>query len=258
MSRRHLAFMLSCSCALVLFGFGCKKSAPVGVVPEPIIHLQPVGTPVPLPKATPPSSATPEPKKPNVTTPSPQTPPAHDDYSDQQIIYLRKVMANLNSASSFRADLTIPSDDNVASGTIEFVRSVGLHGLLSIGGSLQAEVYIVGADVLFRSNTSTWTNIGNTTEGAQVKQLFQSTLSGTDQAGITISETARFSPTKDDPSGCRLYSFTQYTPEGNKLPLKVCVKNDLPVSISSPAAGGTVEIRYRDFNQWITISPPKL
>ncbi len=120
-----------------------------------------------------------------------------------------------------------------------------------------AEIYLIGSDIYFRSNTSTWQNLGSSNEGKQAIALFRSAFSlDSDGAAQVISDTARMQAITDDPEGCRLYSFTQYTPEGKKVGIQMCVKDDLPTRLVSQTESGNVIITYKDFNQPIDILPP--
>lgn len=246
MFSRSRLLVFSCFCVLVLFGFGCKKSTPPpGSIPAPLPTI-PTTTNLP----TPPNEQQPKP----IET-SPQSTPRPEGYVEPEITYLRQVMLNLSQAKSFKTAIAIPSDQGTATGNVEFVKQIGLHGTLTIPGGNQSEVYILGSDIYFRANTTTWSDLSRSPEAANIKNLFESSLSFT--AGTsTITGTARMISTKDDPSGCRLYTLSQYTSDENKVTFQICVKDDLPAKIISQSSTGRIEVAFREYNQFIKLESP--
>ncbi len=244
MLRSHLVFA-SCCTLLLVGGFGCRKPGTLTNV-APLPNTLPVtGAPKTVPKQiapTPPLAAT-----------TPEAPPKKSSLPD--IIYLRGVLNRFAQSSSFRANFTAPLAQASASGTVEFVRNKGLHGVMDLPGPTRAEVIVLGVDVYFRSNTSSWVNLGASSEGKQIAALFQSALSlNADNISDALTDTTEITAILNDPTGCRQYIFQ---PSATRNAMEICVKNDLPVRISSVIDQQMTQVHYRDFDQPMTIAAPK-
>lgn len=226
---------------LVFAGFGCKKRTTGTLYPVPSISGGVKAT------TTPPVYV----KDPN--KPKDQEPGLNPD-----IVTLRQVMKNLVAAQSFRAKMLIPTEEGQMNGDIEFARGKGLHGVLNLPNQSTTEIYLMGNDILFRANTSSWTNLAFTPEGVRMAALFSSAFS-LQGAGTTstISDSARMTSITDDPSGCKLYVFQQPVGgTGLTERVQICVKDNLPMFFRVRTQAGDVEVAYRDFNQKIDIIRP--
>ncbi|HEU0051407.1 MAG TPA: hypothetical protein VFQ60_05135 [Patescibacteria group bacterium] len=243
MTRRHSFLLLICSLVLLsAFGFGCKKT------PPPTQHNSYLDDITPLTRMVG--------SKPKQTTQpqAPQPAPVPQKAPDQNLIALKQAVQQFGSVKSFRASLVIPTAAGSVTGTVEFARGTGLHGMLNLPEAIVTEIYLLGNSVLFRANTSTWTDLSGTTEGKQVADLFQNAFSVSDgNADITIPADAQIIGTGTDPSGCRLFIYAARSQAGTT---QVCVKNGLPIRFLSQAPLGNVEVSYRDFNQPIRIQSP--
>ena len=229
---------------LVFVGFGCKKSSSGIIYPLPSA----INTPISV-STTRPAPYVKDPKKPK----------DQETGTDAQILLLRQVMKNLVSARSFRAKMSVPTETGTMHGDIEFSRGQGLHGMLTLSDQSTTEIYLIGQDVLFRVNTSTWTNFAFTPEGTRLARLFGSAFSlqgyGTTS---TISDSARITSVHEDPSGCTLYVFRQPVADtGSFEKIQICVKDHLPSFFRVATQVGNVEVHYRDFNQTIPIVYPR-
>ncbi len=227
-----------------LLGFGCKK--------DPVIKP---GTNYPVDAAYP-VVRKPSTDKTAATVTSTQNktqPVTAPTKKDPDITYLQKVMENFDAANSFRATLSIPIKDGTATGSVELSRATGLHGKLAMPTNITTEIYLVGSDIFFRANTSTWENLTNTEEGKQLAELFRIAFSVDGSGSTAIPDTAQIMGTGRDPSGCKLYVYTEPDRNGSN---QICVKDDLPVRVVSQMDYGNVEVYYRDFNQPITITAP--
>ncbi len=228
---------------LILTGFGCKTRTTGMTYPIPISITTPRAV-----SSTPPAIFIKDPKKPKDVEPG----------TSPDIILLRQVMKNLIAANSFRAMMSIPTENGTMQGDIEFSRGKGLHGLLKLPNQSSTEIYLVNQNVLFRANTSTWTNLAFTPEGTRLATLFGAafSLQGTGTSS-TISDSARILSTYDDPSGCKLYIFQQPIAESTGYEkIDICVKDNLPQFFRVATQSGNVEIHYRDFNEKIEIVSP--
>ena len=235
MFRSRLVFA-GCLVLLVVSGFGCR---------QPVVQKNVA----PLPSAPPVIPPTLAVQK-QVTPPAP---PAKKS-SLPDIIYLRGVLNRFAQSTSFRANFSAPVAQAYASGNVEFVRGKGLRGTLDLPGPTRAEVVVLGADVYFRSGTSTWINLGVSSEGKQIAALFQSALSLNAEAiGSALTDTTEITSVTEDPAGCRQYIFL---PNATRNAMEICVQNDLPVRISSRVDNQVTQVHYKDFNQPITITAP--
>lgn len=239
MSFSRFGIALLCS-SLVLAGFGCKK-------PEARKDLRNALAQAPaftVPKITAP-------------TPSPYKSKG-DTEGAPEVMTVRQAVKNLAQADSFRATIIIPAPDGTARGEMEFVRGKGMHAGLSFPGAPGAEFYLKANQLVFRSGTSSWQNIGASEQGVQIRRLFQQAFPTVESTSTAfISKSARFTSIKDDPSrNCKMYEFNQYTLTGDKQRVKVCIQNSLPIYVSTPVADGDLETTYRDFNQTIPMDFP--
>jgi len=235
MNRSRLLIALLLGSSLILFGFGCKKPAAPKMYTD--FEAMMPKTPALVQKTTAPAAA-----------------PTPTKTADPNAYYLREVMKNFDRVKSYKAVVTIPTPDGPVTGNIEFVRTTGLHGLLLFSQNRKTEIYLLGEDIYFRVNTSSWENLSATPEGKQVSVLFQSAFSlGDNGSAAILPESARVVGTANDPSGCRLFLVASDSPQ---VPLQICVKNDLPVRVTSPASAGPVEVRYSDYDKPITLVAP--
>ena len=231
--QRLVPLVLLCG-SLALFGFGCKKMP----APKPFVNFENALASLP-----------------RVTAPQLAATSTHAKPADPNIIYLRSVMKNFDKASSFRADVTIPSPQGNVTGNIEVVRATGLHGTLRFPQNRTTEIYLLGSDVFFRANTSTWSNLGATDEGKQVSSLVRAAFSLSDnESAAVLPDSARVVGTANDPSGCRLFLIASDQPGTTQI----CVKNELPIRLISPSPQGDVTANYRDFGKTITLTAPKI
>lgn len=171
---------------------------------------------------------------------------------------MREALANLSRITSFRANLSIPTGEQTAiRGDLEVNRDGGWHGTLTVPGAPASELYVFGSDVYVRNGTSSWTNVGLTGEGARLATFFHSALAGDEERPtITILDSAKIVSVGDDPSGCILYTFSQAAADGTTITARICIADKLPTLIAVDTPTGPIEIRYRDFNQEITLWPP--
>ena len=245
MPRTRLPLLIAALLVLTASGFGCKKQDSFRgyIIPHSFTGGQVTSTVVAPPKYV---------KDPN-------KPKDVELGTDPSIILLRQVMKNLVSSTAFRADMTIPTAEGTLKGNIEFSRGKGLHGVLHLPSQATTEIYLVGRDILFRSNTSTWTNLAGTPEGIRMASLFGSafSLQGEGGTSTTISDSVRMKSVTDDPAGCKLYVFEQPIIRTELYETtKICVKDNLPQYIRVATANGDISVDYRDFNTSIDIVSP--
>jgi mevalonate kinase len=121
---------------------------------------------------------------------------------------------------------------NPSGGDLAAVVNAGL----TFPGAPGAEFYIKNNQLVFRSGTTSWQDISFNEQGAEIRRLFQQTFPSSEATSTTfISKSARFTSIKDDRSrGCKMYEFTQYTLQGEKQKAKVCIKDSVPVYVSTP------------------------
>ncbi len=232
---------------LPLLGFGCRKPlAPPSLAwrnsSSSSSSLPPSASLPSLPALRPHLGRTPHPDK------RPVAP---------EILYLRQAWHNLLGLKSFRAHLTLPGEQGLITGTIDYVRDHGLHGTLQINDHLTTEIFLRGDQVYFRSNTSSWENMSYTPEGDRLAVFFQIAFpSRSDPHQPLISDSARILETKDDPSGCKRYTFSEYGLGDKKDFTSMCIQNNLPLRVTSYYSDGTTDVQYQDFDAPITLPSP--
>lgn len=242
---RPFAF-LSLLLGLSLFGFGCKQ--PTYASDQPT-NWRGVVQGTPTTKAAPRA----------VTAPAVDTRPYFDKSTPPppELPILRQALQNLVSATSFRATLTLPpadGQDTPMKGELAFSRGDGFRGTISITPSMKSEVLVVGDDVFLRANTSTWQSIGKTPDGKKLRLFFQVAFPDRARSNqILVSDSAHILETKDDPSGCRAYTYTEVLPTGDLSKTVLCIKDALPSYIINEYSEGATEVRYRDINQPVDI-----
>lgn len=245
MPRTRFSLLLVSLCLLAFCGFGCKKQTGYRTYALPSSFTD---ARVPTADSSAPPPATIDPHKPKDV----------EHGTDPDIILLRQVMKNLMAASSFRANMTIPTDNGTLNGDIEFARGKGLHGVLHLPNQSTTEIYLVNQQILFRSGTSSWANLTNTTDGLRLASLFSSAFSlKADSTSTSISDSSRILNVSDDPSGCTLYTFEEpLLGTTSYETTKICVKDNLPQYFRIGTVNGDIVVTYRDFNTDIPVSSP--
>ncbi len=231
---------------LSLFGFGCKQ--PDYQADQPtnwrgVIQGTPSAKPTPTPSAS-----------------SVDTRPFFDNETPiaLEVPLMRQALSNLASATSFRATLKLPpaeGQEMPIRGELSFSRSGGgFRGMIAITPQITSEVLAVGDEVLMRANTSTWQSITKTPDGKKLRLFFQIAFPAQARPNqILVSDSARILETKDDPSGCRAYTYTEVLPSGDLSKTVLCIKDGLPAYIINEYAEGNTEVYYRDVNQPVDI-----
>ncbi len=153
--------------------------------------------------------------------------------------------------------MIVPDPAGKITGEIEFVRQTGVHGTLHLPGPSTSEVYLIGSNIYFRTNTSSWVDLGSKPEGKKAADLFRSAFSLSDKnASLPISGSAQIISITEDPNPCKLYTFSQNTSDDQKQKNEICVRDDLPIRLRTYTAQGVVEITYRDYNAPFDIVSP--
>ncbi len=239
---------LSMLLGLSLFGFGCKQ--PSYKTDQPtnwrgLIQGAPLAKPA-VKRAVAPSVD----RKPffDKITPLPLELPV-----------LRQALKNLATATSFRATLILPPADGqtvTMQGELTFNRNQGFLGTIRITPHITSEVRVTDNEVLMRAGTSTWQSIGQTPDGIKLRLFFQIAFPGQARPNQPlVSDSARILVIKDDPSGCRAYTYTEILPDGDRGKTTLCIQDSLPSYIINEYPEGNTEVRYRDINQPIDIYP---
>lgn len=199
----------------------------------------------PAPRATPLPSVDTKPFFDNVTPVPPE------------VSLLRQALGNLASAHSFHATLKFPpadGQDTPVQGDLLFNRDEGFRGTISITPQMTSEILAVGDEVLMRANTSTWQSIGKTPDGNKLRLFFK--VAFPDQVRpnqVLVSDSARIVEMKDDPSGCRAYTYTEVLPNGDLGKTTLCIQDGLPAYIINEYPEGNTEVHYQDVNKPIDI-----
>lgn len=231
---------------LSLFGFGCKQPKYASDQPTNWRGVIQDTSPKPTPKTVVPPPVNTKPFFDN------ETPPA------LELPLLRQALSNLVSATSFRATLKLPpaqGQDTPMSGELAFNQGQGFRGTISISPQMKSEVLVTGEDVYLRANTSTWQSIGKTPDGKKLRLFFQIAFPGQARPNqILVSDSAHVLETKDDPSGCRAYTYTEVLPGGDLGKTTLCIKDGLPSYIVNEYTEGNTEVHYRDINKTIDIN----
>lgn len=171
----------------------------------------------------------------------------------EDILYLRRVFMNFGRLSSFRADLQIPTDIGIATGSISFVKNEGMEGTLHLPNAIETHVRLRDGRVHFRTATSTWADITDQEDGKHIMALLEESLNLDDRVDAYIPSHAVVTGITRDPEGCRLYRLDVsrgVAPQN----VHICLREEMPVRLSTETSYGTAILRYRDFNKPIVIS----
>ncbi|QQR60581.1 hypothetical protein IPH19_04190 [Candidatus Uhrbacteria bacterium] len=242
MNVRHRTFSIAMlAISLALLGLGCRR---------PGTNINPANTQV-IPTKT--ETATPF--DPNAPRPVDQEGPSPEG------ILARQALKNLSVAKTYRTTMIIPTASGTVKASADVNRDQGILGKLEVPsaqGTLSSEIYIAGETVFFRQNTTTWSNISNTNEGRQFTTLFQNALApdGTDVSRI-VSDNTRTVETKEDATGCTLYTLNQVNAAGKRVPYKICLRNDLPSYLSLQTTAGVLTVTYTDINGPVVVQRPQ-
>jgi hypothetical protein len=235
MRATHL-FLAAGTMSLALFGFGCKKPdqlPDVGVRPS----TSAFGTPV-LPNAP--------------VAPKPKPKPSAE--REVAIANLSKALQALGQTNSFRSQLIAQTPNGSLTGDLEYTKTQGFHGKLRLPGPVDAEILVTDADVFFRTGTSSFQSIKDTQQGMELGQLTRAQFDVAQATSSIFTADTQLLDVRED-FGCRLFVFERdinNTTETNQF----CVKDGLPIYISSATPDRRLEFRYRDFNQPIQFPKP--
>jgi hypothetical protein len=229
---------------LTLSGFGCKKRPAGPSVTQSLLESDQLTA-----FATP----NPEPERPKYKSKE-----KGDRGTPPEVVEMRQTLRNLGETDRFRATMIIPAAEGKATGELEYVKSQGFHGTLSINDRFISEIYKIDDQLYFRHGTSTWQNLTNDDNAKLAASGFEQALKLPDDPAGAIRDNTRITKTENDPSGCKAYDFWQINNEGQKETYRFCIKNGYPVSIIKKTRDGDLEIRYRDINATITLTTPKL
>lgn len=241
MNVRHRSFPIAILVlSLTLVGFGCRR---------PVVNTT-VNTQV-----VPVKTETVTPFDPNAPRPV-----DHEGPSPEGLL-ARQALKNLSTAKTYRTTMIITTASGTVRASADVNREQGILGRLEIPntqGMLSSEISISGKTVFFRQNTSTWSDISKTEEGQQLTDLFQNALTpnGTD-VSLIVSDNTRTVETKEDASGCTLYTLSQVNEEGKRVPYQICIRNDLPSYLSLQTTAGVLTTTYTDINGLVEVKRPQ-
>lgn len=173
------------------------------------------------------------------------------------VLLLREAFRNLARAKSFRANLILPAgtgQSQPTQGEIIFDHEKGLRGKIIISPTIKSDLLLLKETVYFRSGTSTWQDITNTAEADRLQHFFRVAFPGEMRPNqVFVSDSARVLEVKDDPLGCKRYTFDEIMPNGEREQTMTCLQNNVPIYIINQYAEGSTEVRYRDLNQPVEI-----
>ncbi|MCE9585807.1 hypothetical protein K8R04_00625 [Candidatus Uhrbacteria bacterium] len=241
MNVRNRSFPIAIlTISLALFGFGCRR--PGSDVPTNTQVVPVVKEPV---KAFDPNAPRP------VDSEGPST----------EGLLARQALKNLSTAKTYRTTMIIPTASGTVKASADVNREQGIMGRLEVPsaqGALSSEIFISNGTVLFRQNTSTWSDISKTEEGRQFTTLFENALApdGTDVSRI-VSDNTRTVEVKEDATGCTLYTLSQVNESGKRIPYQICLRNDLPSYLSIQTAAGVLTVTYTDVNGQVVVKRPQ-
>lgn len=241
--RLSIVTCASLIASLLLFGFGCRKTNTIDT--ESLRESPSIVKPT---------------KKIDIP-PKPPTKPrsAYTEHAPApEIFYIRQAWRELVGIDTFRARFTLPSASGNVTGSMEYSRDEGVHAEMNLGKQGTSELYILYGDVYFRSNSSTWENVTNTPDGDKLAQFFRIAFPGKNSTStIFISDSATILEIKDDPRGCKQYSYSEFSAERGKEVSRLCIKNNLPMIMNKVYPDGETEIVYFDYNAPLKIGSPR-
>ena len=224
--------------SLVLFGFGCKppESLPdVGVRPRSAFGQ--ANSPAPSAAAT-----VPRPK------------PKSKADRDAAVTELLRALGNLGTTQSFRSQMIAETPNGSMSGDMAYVKDQGFHGKLRLPGPVETEVLVRDTGVWFKTGTSSFQNVTDTPQGLELGQLARSQFDVTQATSSIFSADTDLIDISND-RGCLLYVFERNVNEVTETN-QFCLRDNVPIYISSATPDRRIEFRYRDFNAPITLPKP--
>lgn len=229
MQRPFLALSLLLGACSIL-GFGCRER-PLASISTPGQYYTEMPTTPPVPYVS---------KK------------TADSVTAKEVVEVRQILSNLAKTSSYHSLISVPGTNGDVKAEVLYSRTGGIQGTLqAVGGN--SELYAQGGLIYARYATSSWQEISGSEEGqkalAQMKDSLFINEDGT--SAFLIRDSATVKSVKDDPAGCKLYTFEQsffLRKTTSKQTLDVCVKNSYPVRIKSTSEQGTITIVYDRFD----------
>lgn len=244
MSLRRSFVFVSLLGSLALAGFGCKKADTLPFVSG---NASPNARVI-LPTLSINTKSPEQPTKRRVTSP--------ERLPDPNVLRARDAMIGFNKSQSFRASITIGGKEGIK-GDVSFSHPNGMFGTLTLGNGMKADIALRETRVAVRSNTSTWQEVTDTPEAAQVIELFKAISNRTGENPAYPNPRAKFvSVTDDTVRGCRMYVVSEFMGDRGYQPVQICIKAELPVYFSIPSEDGLIEINYKDIDQPVTVFFP--
>lgn len=175
-----------------------------------------------------------------------------------EVFILRQALSNLGSADSFRASLILPPTEGGTEpikGELLFNRDRGFRGTININPQLKSEVFVINEQVYFRANTTTWENITQQSEGANLLAFFNIAFPTKEGDKTTrVSDKAKILDVSEDQKNlCRRYTYSEIVPNGDLVKTILCIKDGLPSYIVNEYAEGNTEVHYSEVNQKIDL-----
>lgn len=229
MHRPFLALAL-CLGACSVLGFGCReRPLPTVVVPGQA-----------------PSAAPRAPSAPYVSKKTGDSAPA------KEVTEVRQILSNLAKAESYHILISIPGTNGDIKADLFYAQKEGIHSVLHTNAG-SSELYTRDERIFVKYATSSWQDISATDEGQAARTQFRRGLFINDDgtSAFLIRDSAKVASVKDDPAGCKLYTFEQSffrTEETDKQSLEICVKNSYPVRIKSVSNMGAITMSYDRFD----------
>ncbi|MBP9762145.1 hypothetical protein KBD34_00855 [Patescibacteria group bacterium] len=231
--------------SLALTGFGCKKIDTskrnmAGALSNGQVKL-------PTVSVTPEAKAAAE--KPRERKPERQP--------DAEILRIRDVLSSFQKSQTFRAVFTVGGKDGIK-GDLSYNQQKGAYGKLSLKNGQSVDMALQGTRVAIRNSSSTWQELTGTTEGDQMASLLTAVGNRGTLEPIYPSVGARYvSGTDDTTRDCRMHEISQFIGSlGGYQPIRICIKNGLPLYFSIPSEDGLVEIEYRDIDKPVEVFFP--
>lgn len=228
--------------SLALVGFGCKKiehmnGNTTATLANRDVLLPTISVKTPVAKPI-------EPEKPR-KQPHPE------------VLRIRELMTSFQKSTSFRAKMRIGGEGGIQ-GDIAYDQEKGTYGKLMLGNGLTSEMVLYQERVAIKNGTSTWSEITDTPEAAQIMELFKAVTNRATTEPLYPARNARYVSAADDETrGCKMHNLSQFMGNlGGYQPIAFCIANRLPVYFSVPSEDGLVEVEYRDIDKPVEVFFP--
>ncbi len=208
---------------LALFGLGCKKGTPNSTISTPK-HIVPF------------------------VQPSPVLEP-HEA--------VREAVKNFQQVKSFRANVSITTDQGTLAAKLEFMKPNRFRGNVDLGKNGKAELIVVDDSLYMKVNDQKWMALSNKKGSKTIGETMKNALNGdANLQNLGLDPKVDIVKSRDDKNSCDRYTTKLKTADGNTSDVQLCIAAGLPTQLDITTPQGPVHIEYYDYNTVFLIEKP--